>query len=115
MSGSSEAQWDDQADQGPYFFLSYAHYPRIDLDDPGDPNEWILKLFRDLSREVMALTTLPGGRQPGLMDRELRLGHEWPGRITESVGSCRVFIRLYQPRYFCPGSCGTEWLTCHRW
>jgi FxsC-like protein len=114
MTGSSGAHDDDPADQGPYFFLSYAHQPRIDLDDPGDPNEWVLKLFRDLSHEVMELTDLPGGRQPGFMDREIRLGNDWPRRITEALSTCRVFIPLYSPRYFSSESCGKEWFAFHR-
>jgi FxsC-like protein len=113
--GQSFQDYDaEQAHQGPYFFLSYAHQPRIDPDDPGDPNEWIHKLFRDLSHEVMELTDLPGGRQPGFMDRELRLGNEWPRRITEALSSCRVFIPLYSPRYFSSESCGKEWYAFHR-
>ena len=117
MPGSGRAYDDDgldPADQGPYFFLSYAHQPRIDPDDPGDPNEWIHKLFRDLSHEVMELTDLPAGRQPGFMDRELRLGTEWPRRITEALSTCRVFIPLYSPRYFSSESCGKEWYAFHR-
>jgi FxsC-like protein len=103
-----------ETQQAPYFFLSYAHTPKFDRDDPGDPNEWVLKLFRDLSQEVMELTDIPGGLPPGFMDRELRPGHEWPRRITEALATCRVFIPLYAPRYFSSENCGKEWYAFHR-
>ena len=62
----------------------------------------------------MELTDIPGGRQPGFMDRELRPGHDWPRRITEALATCRVFIPLYSPRYFSSESCGKEWYAFHR-
>jgi FxsC-like protein len=115
MSGSGQAEHDDDSEQGgPYFFLSYAHHPRIDPDDPGDPNMWVLKLFRDLSQEIMELTDLPAGRQPGFIDRDLRPGYEWSRRITQALATCRVFIPLYSPRYFSSENCGKEWFAFHK-
>lgn len=113
MSGASKAEHDDEAEQGPYFFLSYVHQPRIDPDDPGDPNGLIYKLYRDLAREIVDLTDVPPARA-GFVDRELRVGHEWPRRITDALATCRVFIPLYQPRYFSSENCGKEWFAFHK-
>jgi len=114
MPGSGSESSYPGDDEGPYFFLSYAHTPRIDSEDHGDPNAWVFKLFRDLSADVIDLTSIPSGRPPGFMDRELRPGNDWPRRITEALATCRVFLALYSPRYFSSESCGKEWYAFHK-
>ncbi|WP_147268903.1 TIR-like protein FxsC [Sphaerisporangium album] len=94
----------------PYFFLSYAHTPRHDLNDPYDPDQWVEKLFNDLCRHVMVLTGLPRGVRPGFMDRELHPGSVWPDRLAEALATCRVFVPLYSRRYFESEQCGKEWM-----
>lgn len=113
MSGADKADHGEDADQGPYFFLSYVHQPRMDLDDPGDPNGLIMQLYRDLAREIVELTDVPPARA-GFVDRDIRVGHEWPKRITDALATCRVFIPLYQPRYFSSENCGKEWFAFHK-
>ena len=98
-------------EQGPYFFLSYAHTPKIDPDGP-DPNHLVVKLFNDISTEVMNL--VPGNLPPGFMDQALRAGNHWPRRVTEALATCRVFLALYSPRYFANENCGKEWFAFHR-
>ena len=102
------------ADHGsaPVFFLSYARHHRAPEDKSGtaeDPDRWTLRFFDDLTFEVAELTTLPRHARPGFMDRELRVGQEWPRRISEALAACRVFVPLYTPRYFTSLSCASEW------
>jgi FxsC-like protein len=96
-----------QVGEGPYFFLSYAHTP-ADPDGP-DPDHWVHVLFKDLCRDILQLTTLPGPAHAGFMDRQLRAGDGWPDKLSENLAACRVFVPLYAPRYFSSMECGREW------
>ncbi|MEU8528105.1 TIR-like protein FxsC [Streptomyces sp. NPDC048629] len=92
----------------PYFFLSYAHSPRVSGGGP-DPDLWVERLFRDLAGHVMAMTDLPAGAPAGFMDREIRAGAGWSERLGEVLATCHVFVPLYSPRYFASETCGREW------
>lgn len=94
---------------GPYFFLSYAHTPKHDPNDPYDPDHWVEKLFTDLCEHVMGMSGLGHGAKPGFMDRELYSGSHWPTRLAESIATCKVFVPLYSRRYFDSDQCGKEW------
>ncbi|MER5939273.1 TIR-like protein FxsC [Streptomyces sp. NPDC001928] len=94
---------------GPYFFLSYAHTPRLDFNDAPDPDMWVHRLFRDLCEYVMYMTDSPVGVPIGFMDRETRAGEIWSHRTSEALATCRVFVPLYSPRYFISDTCGREW------
>jgi FxsC-like protein len=96
-------------DPAPYFFLSYAHTPKQDPNDPGDPDKWVVNLFRDLCAHIMNMTNLPHGARAGFMDRELRSGSDWPFRLAQALATCRVFVPLYSQRYFGSERCGKEW------
>ncbi|MGI5379522.1 TIR-like protein FxsC [Streptomyces sp. CA-251387] len=90
----------------PYFFLSYAHTPRLDPFDAPDPDMWVHRLFRDLCEYIMSMTDVPA---VGFMDREMRAGESWSDRTAEALATCRVFVPLYSPRYFISDTCGREW------
>jgi FxsC-like protein len=95
----------------PYFFLSYAHTP-ADSQVDGDPVRWTDRLYKDLCAAVTELADpldLPRGEPPGFMDRRLRLGEGWAGRLSEALAHCRVFVPVYSPRYFRSVACGQEW------
>lgn len=94
-------------DDGPLFFLSYAHSAQDERG--GDPDIWIAELYRDLCGHVRPLADLPRGASAGFMDRELRQGHEWPDRLAGALATCRVFVPLYSKRYFKSEHCGKEW------
>ncbi|WP_330328960.1 TIR-like protein FxsC [Streptomyces sp. NBC_00536] len=96
------------ADDRPYFFLSYAHTPRLGTTGP-DVNESVERFFRDLCDEVMALADLPEGAAAGFMDRQIGLGEGWSDRLGHVLATCRVFVPLYSPRYFASETCGKEW------
>jgi FxsC-like protein len=93
----------------PYFFLSYAHVPRGDVRDRGDPDLWVEELFSDLIEHVMQLTDLPWGTNPGFMDRETYTASDWSPRLVQALAACRVFVPLYSRRYFADERCGREW------
>ncbi len=93
---------------GPYFFLSYAHTPKHDRDDPLDPDRWVFQLYKDLCEHIISLSTIRP-ESAGFMDREMRPGTDWPRRVSQALGNCRVFVPLYSPRYFLSESCGKEW------
>ena len=112
MAVSSQVPQGAEHGSAPVFFLSYARHHRAPEDKSGtaeDPDRWTLRFFDDLTFEVAELTTLPRHARPGFMDRELRVGQEWPRRISEALAACRVFVPLYTPRYFTSLSCASEW------
>src|SRR5277367_83092 len=96
------------ADDGPFFFLSYAHSVRPDGPDPDDPDQLIGRLFKDLCDHISDETGRPAG-SVGFMDRELQPRHEWPWRLSRSLATCRVFVPMYSRRYFQSEHCGKEW------
>lgn len=96
------------AGDGPFFFLSYAHSHRHDGSDPDDPDQLIVRLFKDLCGHISDET----GRlvsNVGFMDREMQPGDEWPWRLSRNLATCRVFVPLYSRRYFQSEHCGKEW------
>lgn len=90
----------------PYFFLSYARTPRQDPSDSTDPDRWVHKLYRDLCEIILHLTNT---QRAGYMDREIRIGADWPRDLADALATCRVFVPLYSPRYFTSEYCGKEW------
>jgi FxsC-like protein len=101
------------ADDGPYFFLSFAHTPRDDHAGQ-DPDLWIAQFYSDLCDHVALLADLPPGVKPGFMDREIRQGYEWSWRLSQALATCRVFVPLYSRRYFRSEHCGKEWFAFSR-
>lgn len=101
------------ADDGPFFFLSYAHGPR-DYPAGRDPDLWIAKLYEDLCEHVKSLADLPPGKKAGFMDRELQQGQEWPRRLSKALATCQVFVPLYSRGYFRSEHCGREWFAFNR-
>jgi FxsC-like protein len=95
-------------DDGPFFFLSYAHTRRHEGIDPDDPDQLIGRLFKDLCNHISDETGLPA-TTTGFMDRELRPGDEWPWRLSRNLATCRVFVPLFSRRYFQSEHCGKEW------
>jgi FxsC-like protein len=58
--------------------------------------------------------TEAGPEEAGFMDRENRLGVEWPPELTGALATCRVFVPLYSRRYFESDNCGKEWFAFAR-
>jgi hypothetical protein len=104
------------AEEGPFFFLSYAHTPREHpLAHPPrdshrrDPDRWIAQLYDDLCEHVKSLAGLSPGSRAGFMNRELQQGHDWPRRLSIALATCPVFVPLYSRPYFESEQCGKEW------
>jgi FxsC-like protein len=94
-------------DDEPYFFLSYAHMHRP-ADDQTDPNLWVEKLFKDVSRHVREMAADPPARV-GFMDNGMSHGAEWGRVLSEQLAVCRTFVPLYSRHYFASEHCGKEW------
>jgi FxsC-like protein len=97
----------------PYFFLSYARTPRLDLADQSDPDRWVSQLYRDLRQHIVDQTRIQP-RSAGFMDRNNLVGSRWPGELADALATCRVFVPLYCPRYFASKNCGMEWFAFAR-
>ncbi|MFC6084841.1 TIR-like protein FxsC [Sphaerisporangium aureirubrum] len=96
------------AESALYFFISHAHVkPHRLIDD--DPGRHVMNFFRDLCSHIMHMTDCPAGALPGYVDMGMRGGVEWITEIKKALGSCRVFVPLYGPRYFASTACGFEW------
>jgi len=93
----------------PYFFLSYAHTPKVNARGAADPNLWVAKLYQDLCEAIFQITDAPAGHPVGFMDRSMHQGQKWAERLSRELASCRVFVPLYSPRYFKSEACGKEW------
>ncbi|RAG86965.1 FxsC protein [Streptacidiphilus pinicola] len=96
----------------PFFFLSYAHSPRVPRVTNGGPKtktHWEEQLFHDLCEAVAEMAGLDDDEPAGFMDTGMHLGEGWSERITEALAHCRVFVPLYSPRYFRSEACGQEW------
>ena len=92
----------------PYFFLSYAHTPPNDSEVAG-PNPWVKKLYDDLCKHILEMTSLQVGERAGFLDQEMVLGTRWTDKLSENLARCQVFVPLYSPRYFLSEQCGREW------
>jgi FxsC-like protein len=97
----------------PYFYLSYARTPKRHPNDPGDPDRWVYKLYRDLCENILNMTNAQPG-SVGFMDRESRPGVNWSVEVAQALATCRVFVPLYSERYFDSESCGKEWFAFAR-
>ncbi|MEV4558654.1 TIR-like protein FxsC [Kitasatospora sp. NPDC049285] len=93
----------------PYFFLSYAHTPKVNSRGAADPNLWVAKLYQDLCEAIFQITDAPAGHPIGFMDRSMHQGQKWAERLSRELATCRVFVPLYSPRYFKSEACGREW------
>jgi FxsC-like protein len=116
MSANTPPRWKETGvpgaepatDDGPYFFLSYAHAIRGNDPDAEDQDIWVSKLFRDLSDHIGVIEGLPPSKV-GFMDRELRSGNEWPWHLSQNLATCKVLVPLYSRRFFQSPHCGKEW------
>ncbi|MET8140678.1 TIR-like protein FxsC [Sphaerisporangium sp. NPDC005288] len=91
---------------GPFFFLSYRH---IGPTDSGEQDGHVVEFYRDLCRHIMQLTDHPDGVPAGFIDRTILGGNRWNADIMHALATCKVFVPLYQPKYFTSEFCGKEW------
>ena len=115
MKGTGSTH-DGAAQQGRYFFLSYAHSPplagsfrNLDRDGPQDPDQWVSTFFHDLSTAVDSRRSRDSGLAPGFFDRDVPVGSDWKAALIEALGSAEVFVPLYSPGYFAQSLPGREW------
>ncbi|WP_371408742.1 TIR-like protein FxsC [Micromonospora zamorensis] len=82
------------------FFLSYC----------GDDGRggYVSDFYDDLRDEIRRRTT-EAEEDIGFQYVDMQEGTLWRDTVSESLGSCRVFVPLYSPRYFRARFCGQEW------
>src|ERR1700722_3648930 len=95
--------------EAPYFLISYSHTERNGRGPGRDANDWVIKFYGDLSRNIEVLADLPSGTRVGVLDREFWVEDDWLEGLPEALSRCRVLVPLYSDRYFQSEICGKEW------
>ncbi|MDX3691370.1 TIR-like protein FxsC [Streptomyces europaeiscabiei] len=95
----------------PYvFFMSYARTPVKGARVKKDPSDVALEEFHNLlCSNIMQLTDHDGEEAPGFLDQGMDTGADWESRIKHALATCRVFVPIYNTRYFTREWCGREW------
>lgn len=95
----------------PYvFFMSYARTRLAGVRDRKDASDVALEQFHvQLCSDIMQLTDHDGLELPGFLDKRMHPGDDWEGRLKQALATCRVFVPIYNSRYFRREWCGKEW------
>lgn len=96
----------------PYvFFMSYARTPlKGAARARKDPSDVALEQFHaQLCSDIMQLTDHDGEESPGFLDLSMDPGDDWESRLKQALATCRVFVPIYNSRYFKREWCGREW------
>lgn len=99
--------------RGSYFYLSYAHSAPLTGSQVTDPDQWVRRLFDDLSAAVARHAEKESGLAPGFYDQELLPGTDWKANLNHALSTAEVFVPLYSPSYFARSWPGREW-ACFR-
>ncbi|SPE99760.1 TIR-like protein FxsC [Streptomyces sp. MA5143a] len=108
----SQAPTQSAVSTDPYvFFMSYARTPLTGAKrKKEDPSDKALEEFHaQLCSHIMQLTDHDGLEQPGFLDRRMGVGADWEKRLMHALATCRVFVPIYNQRYFTREWCGKEW------
>ena len=92
-----------------FFLISYSHTEYYGQGNAREPDYWVIKFYKDLSRNIEELAAIPPGGGVGVLDRDLWVEDDWLEGLPEALASCRVLVPLYTPRYFQSDVCGKEW------
>ncbi|WP_200301747.1 TIR-like protein FxsC [Streptomyces adelaidensis] len=95
----------------PYvFFMSYARTPMTGGRAKKDASDMALEQFHaQLCSDIMQLTDHDGEESPGFLDQRMGVGADWENRLKHALATCRVFVPIYNSRYFRREWCGKEW------
>ncbi|MFF7258731.1 TIR-like protein FxsC [Streptomyces sp. NPDC008159] len=109
QAASQTIQSSDSSD--PYvFFMSYARTPYKGPRAKKDESDLALEEFYTLlCSNIMQLTDHDGEESPGFLDQRMDTGVHWENRIKRALATCRVFVPIYNTRYFTREWCGREW------
>ncbi|MFJ7044506.1 TIR-like protein FxsC [Streptomyces sp. NPDC101112] len=91
--------------------MSYARTPpysgaRAKRDLSGRALE---EFYTLLCSSIMQLTDHDGEEPPGFLDQVMGVDAHWENRIKHALATCRVFVPIYNTRYFTREWCGKEW------
>jgi hypothetical protein len=80
------------------------------LSFSGDDNgkNLVAGFFEDLCSELSNVTGM-SKEALGYNYLEMRAAMKWRRELVAALGSCKVFVPLYSPRYFASEFCGKEW------
>src|ERR1700759_3320894 len=85
----------------PYFLVSHVR---------GDDDAYVEEFFRDLCREVVALTGLSRRADAGVLAADLDPGVDsWPPSDSPALATCQVMLPLCSPRLLLSASAGRHW------
>ncbi len=104
----------ERARGGPYFFLSYAHSPPLEVYQQEDQDRWVGRFFRDLNAAVRRYASPGSGLSAGFFDQEIPLSSDWKASLNQALGTAEVFVPLYSPGYFARSWPGREWACFHQ-
>jgi hypothetical protein len=99
----------DPVHQSEYFLISYPHTAHNGPELGRGADDWVIKFYRDLHRNVEELAGVPPRTRVGILDREFWLEDDWLEGLPEALSACRVLVPLYSDRYFQSEICGMEW------
>jgi FxsC-like protein len=89
--------------------ISYPHTERNGQGSDREPDEWVIRFYQDLCRNVEELVAVPPGTPVGVLDRDRWVEDDWIEGLPEALALCRVLVPLYSHRYFESDACGKEW------
>ncbi|MEU6804478.1 TIR-like protein FxsC [Streptomyces neyagawaensis] len=90
--------------------MSYARTPYKGARAKKDASDLALEEFYTLlCSNIMQLTDHDGEESPGFLDQRMDTGVDWENRIKHALATCRVFVPIYNTRYFTREWCGKEW------
>ncbi|MDC2950227.1 MULTISPECIES: TIR-like protein FxsC [Streptomyces] len=90
--------------------MSYARTPYKGARAKKDSSDLALEEFYTLlCSNIMQLTDHDGEESPGFLDQRMDTGVDWENRIKHALATCRVFVPIYNTRYFTREWCGKEW------
>ncbi|MFD5945471.1 TIR-like protein FxsC [Streptomyces collinus] len=67
-----------------------------------------------LCGDIMQLTDHDGEECPGFLDVRMAVGADWMNVLKQALAACRVFVPVYNSRYFTSEWCGKEWYAFER-
>ncbi|MDG5806542.1 TIR-like protein FxsC [Streptomyces ossamyceticus] len=90
--------------------MSYARTPYYGARGKKDSSDLAVgEFYALLCSNVMQLTDHDGEEPPGFLNQRMDTGVDWENRIKHALATCRVFVPIYNTRYFTREWCGKEW------
>ena len=66
-----------------FFLISYSHTEYYGQGNAREPDYWVIKFYKDLSRNIEELAAIPPGGGVGVLDRDLWVEDDWLEGLPE--------------------------------